>query len=87
LGTVTQLLIVFLVPLVDLECEDQTDDELNELELDEPEEPESVALSHAVADPRAMVVVGRHAMVTVLAMFAPQRLLDMADCAVLVFDK
>jgi len=69
---------------LDLEAEEEGRSELQELEVDEPEEPELVALAHAVPDPGAVVVVRRHALVAVLAVLAPQGLLDVADGAVLV---
>jgi hypothetical protein len=45
--------------------------QLGELGLDEPVEPESVALTDAIADPRAVMVMGRHTVITTLAMLAP----------------
>ena len=55
--------------------------------MNENEEPESVPLSNAIADPRAVVVMGRHADLTGLAVFAPQWLLDVAYRAVLILDE
>ena len=57
------------------------------MDLDEHKEPESVSLADTVADPRAVVVMGGHAMVALFAVLAPQGLFDVADCAVLVLDK
>jgi hypothetical protein len=55
--------------------------------LDEPEKPKAVSLSDAVAYPRAVVVMGGDTMVTVLAVLGSQRLLYVADGAVLVLDE
>jgi len=57
------------------------------LNLDEPEKPKAVSLSHAVAYPRAVVVMRGDTMVTVLAVLGSQRLLDVADGAVFVLDE
>ena len=53
--------------------------------LDEEVEVEDavVSLADAVADPGAVVVVGGHAVVALFAVLAPERLFDVADCAVL----
>jgi hypothetical protein len=57
------------------------------LELDEPEEPETISLTDAITDPRAVVVVCSHTMVTVFAVLTSQRLFDVADGTVFVLDK
>lgn len=48
---------------------------------------EPVALAHAVSDPGAVMIMGGHAMVASFAVLAAQRLFDVADRAVFVFDK
>jgi hypothetical protein len=55
--------------------------------LYEPEKPKAVSLPDAVAYPRAVVVMGGDTMVTVLAVLGSQRLLNVADGAVLVLDE
>ena len=58
--------------------------ELESLGVEEPKIVKLVSFAHAVANPGAVVVVGGNALVATLAVLAPQRLLDMADGAVLI---
>jgi len=57
------------------------------LDLYEDKEPKSVSLADTIANPRAVMVMGSHAMVALFAVLAPKRLFDVADCAVLVLNE
>jgi hypothetical protein len=52
--------------------------------LEEAKEPKPVALSDAVTDPRAVVVMRGNAMITCFTVLATERLLNVADGAVLI---
>jgi hypothetical protein len=60
---------------------------LHELKVKEANEPKFVSFAHAVADPRAVVVVRGHTVVTLLAVFAAKRLFNVADGAVFIFNE
>ncbi len=60
---------------------------MNSLKDKKPIEAEAVALANTVSNPRAVMVKGRDTVVANFAMLAPQRLLDVAHCAVFVFYK
>jgi hypothetical protein len=60
---------------------------LHKLKVKEANEPEFVSFAHAVANPRAVVVMGGHTVVTLLAVFAAQRLFNVADGAVFIFNE
>lgn len=62
----------------------ETDQELG---VDVDKEHASVSLGHAVADPRAVVVVGHHTSFAGSAVLGPQGLLELANCAVLHLDE
>ena len=57
------------------------------LQYQENNESEPISFPDAIANPRAVMVVGRYTVVAPLAVLAPQRLLDVADGAVLVLYK
>jgi hypothetical protein len=57
------------------------------LDLQKPKEPEFVSLADAVPNPWAVMIMRGYAMVALLAMFASQRLFNMANCTVLIFNK
>jgi hypothetical protein len=61
--------------------------QLDELCLYKPVEPKSVALPHAIANPRTVVVVSCHTMIAIFAVLGPQWLLDVANRAVLVLNE
>lgn len=60
---------------------------MHELKVKEANEPKFVSFAHAVTDPRAVVVVRGHAVVTLLAVFAAKRLFNVADGAVFIFNE
>lgn len=78
----------FLRPdIIYFSANDETRDQLQELALQEPEEVEAIALTNAVANPRAVVVVRRHAMITRFTVFATQWLLNVADGAIFILNE
>ncbi len=60
---------------------------MQSLKEKEPVEAETIPLSYAVANPGTVVVKCGHAVVTGFAVLAPERLLNVADSAVLIFNK
>lgn len=83
----TQLFVVFILPNQDFHAYQKSCDYLHELKVKKANEPKFVSFAHAVANPRAVVVMGGHAVVALLAVFAAQRLFNVADGAVFVFDE
>ena len=76
---VAEFIVIGGLPNQDLATDHQPSHQLSKLELEEPEEPKSVALAYAVPNPGAMVIVGCYTLLASFAMLAPERLLDMAD--------
>ena len=60
---------------------------MHELKVKEANEPKFVSFAHAVTNPRAVVVMRGHTVVTLLAVFAAQRLFNVADGAVFIFNE
>ena len=82
----TQLFYVGVLPKhINLKTNKQPDNQLDELAIEEYQKWKLVPFTNAVSDPRAMVVMRSYTGIAILAVFASQGLLDVADCAVLVF--
>ena len=60
---------------------------MHELKVKEANEPKFVSFAHAVANPRAVMVMRGHTVVTLFAVLATQRLFNVADGAVFIFNE
>lgn len=77
----------FLPKNINLKTNEQSGDQLDKLAVEEYQKWQLVPFTNAVTDPRTMMVIRGHAMITVLAVLTPQRLLDVADRAIFVFEE
>lgn len=81
-----QLFYIGVLPKhINLKTDKQTGDQLDELAIEEYQKWKFVSFTNAVSDPRAMVIMRSYTGIAILAVFASQGLLDVANRAILVF--
>lgn len=70
---------------INLKTDKQSGDQLDKLAIEEYQKRQLVPFTDAVSDPRAVVIMRSYTGIAMLAVFTSERLLDVADRAILVF--